>query len=177
MSAVAQDPRTVARRLRRFTITDFARAVGLSRTVAADKVWWMVAEVGMLEATDEYRKHGGPGRPAQVFEYIEPPPHTAPRPRRKPPEVELMEQAKKKADACPRTAPPKKKRRIPNPEIRELVEAAREVGWGFQQTGSHYWLTPPPTVQSDKIRLPTTPSDHRAVKNARAMMRRAGIPV
>lgn len=56
-------------------------------------------------------------------------------------------------------------------ETKQLVEKARDAGWRVEETGVAFKLYTP--NGRDIVILHKTPSDHRALKNARSLMRRA----
>ena len=55
-----------------------------------------------------------------------------------------------------------------------LFEAVDRAGWSIRRV-SHGWLCLPADRRHRPIRLGGTPSDARAVRNARAALRRAGL--
>lgn len=62
-----------------------------------------------------------------------------------------------------------------NKEIRELVKVATNQGWNYQPNGGHLHLTPPNGSSAEVQIVASTPSDTRAIANARAQLRNAGV--
>ena len=62
-----------------------------------------------------------------------------------------------------------------NKDCAQLVRKAKKQGWRLVQGKQHPRLYPPDG--GDYIVMPGSPSDHRAVKNIRAEMRRRGVDV
>lgn len=167
------DPRIAARRLRRFTVAEFARFQAVGRYAAKTQIEWLLGHE-IVRQTKEMKKHGGPGRPARVYAYVEIPATPVRREKRKPPEVEATERFKASASHTPVLS---RKVKIPNAGMRALVAEARKVGWTAERSsGGHFWLCPP-NGEGERLLLSASPSDHRGVLNARAMMRRQGVPV
>lgn len=71
-------------------------------------------------------------------------------------------------------APTGRKPKISDPETRKLVDTATRAGWTASNGGSHLRLESP---QGRVVVVSKTPSDHRAVNNTRAELRRAGLEV
>lgn len=165
------DPRVVVRRLDTFTVTELQHALGRSRPHALSVVKRLV-EQGVVRDTGLARKHDGPGRPAPVFQYVPIDTPNRPREKRTPVEVEVSRNfrpARGKIMETGRTI------RVTNPDVRKLVDVARDSGCRVENTsGGHIRVYAP---DGSVVSLPSTPSDHRSVKNARSKMRRAGIPV
>lgn len=69
--------------------------------------------------------------------------------------------------------------------LRSIVALAEAHGWTGERTaGGHYRLVPPAGVvdpatgrQAAKVVFGSTPSDHRALANGVAYLRRCGVPV
>lgn len=59
-------------------------------------------------------------------------------------------------------------------EVDALVAAAVLNGWRCRSTGKHYVLRGP---DGQTVTVSKTPSDFRAVRNIRADLRRAGVPL
>jgi hypothetical protein len=57
--------------------------------------------------------------------------------------------------------------------LRALIDAATRVGWRAMPTRKGFLLRSPDGVT--QVLVHRSPSDHRAVKNARAQLRRAGV--
>ena len=57
--------------------------------------------------------------------------------------------------------------------LRAMAALARRLGWQVTPTRSGHlaWRSPDGTV----VYTPSTPSDYRAIRNARARLRRAGL--
>lgn len=60
-------------------------------------------------------------------------------------------------------------------EVDQLVAAAVLNGWVCRSGGKHYVLRSPDGVTT--VTVSKTPSDFRAVRNIRADLRRAGVPL
>jgi hypothetical protein len=56
-------------------------------------------------------------------------------------------------------------------KIEELVAAVEKQGWTASNTGRHWRVVSP---AGKIVFLPSTPSEYRSVKNARALLRRCG---
>lgn len=163
------DARHVARKLGSFTTSELQAKLAVSRVTAAREVQKML-DHGTIRDTKLRRKHDGPGRPAPVYEYVQAPATITSRPRQTPVELEAI-----------KTIPTakgghRKRRRITNPEIRKLVAACRSAGCRINENaGSGHIVVYTPS--GGIVNLPFTPSDHRAVRNCRAELKRAGVNV
>ena len=60
-----------------------------------------------------------------------------------------------------------------NREIKDLLRDARERGWAVGLTKRGFWVAPPDDT-NDRVFFHGTPSDHRAIKNTLAELRRRG---
>jgi hypothetical protein len=165
-------PAVAARQLARFTVSELADFAGVSRTTAAGKVEAML-EVGEARDTGERRKHGGPGRPAPVYVYVERKPEKLARRDWRPPVVE------DDVVKCLRPRAPKatsrRKKRITNSDVRALVADCVALGCRWEWTkGGHIWIIPPGNT-TGRVLIPSTPSDSHAIPNSRAEIRRAGV--
>lgn len=58
-------------------------------------------------------------------------------------------------------------------DVRELVRKLEQQGWRIDTTGRHVKCYPPDRSRQMVV-LPSTPSDHRSLRNAVAMLRRSG---
>lgn len=58
------------------------------------------------------------------------------------------------------------------PEVRTLLDAARAAGARVRRTRSGHWQVFAP---GGIVIVPSTPSDWRGLRNARAELRRAGV--
>lgn len=58
-------------------------------------------------------------------------------------------------------------------EWRDLIAEATRQGWQIELTGSNHlrWRSP----EGKPVFSASTPSDHRAIKNIRSMLRRNGL--
>lgn len=56
----------------------------------------------------------------------------------------------------------------------QLFEAVEAQGWRVRRV-AHGWLCHPADRRFKPVRIGGTPSDYRAVRNARAALRRAGL--
>lgn len=63
--------------------------------------------------------------------------------------------------------------RVPK-DFRPYVKTAVKRGWRFERRKRHAWLYAPDGVTT--VSVPSSPSDHRALKNTICELRRAGVP-
>lgn len=165
------DPRHAARKLGSFTVTEIQQVLGVSRPHASREVRKM-AERGTIRDTGLRRKHNGPGRPAPVYEYVQAPATITSRPRQTPVELEAIKGVRTRSPG----APTKKRRRLTDPGIRELVAACRKAGCRVNDSaGSGHIIVYTP--DGGIVTLPFTPSGGRTIHNYRSRLRRAGIKV
>jgi hypothetical protein len=59
--------------------------------------------------------------------------------------------------------------------IEAIISRALSQGWTCSLTKSNHWRCVPPTKDADIVYTGSTPSDHRAVDNFLAEMRRNGL--
>jgi hypothetical protein len=59
-------------------------------------------------------------------------------------------------------------------ELRKLLDHARDQGWRIEGGGSKHWKCYSPDGKTIVV-LPGSASDHRSLKNARAVLRRSGL--
>jgi hypothetical protein len=64
---------------------------------------------------------------------------------------------------------------VANKEIKALVRLAQERGWSVTDTRNGHLKFQSP--DGDIVFGPSTPSDWRSVKNMKAHLRRAGLPI
>jgi hypothetical protein len=65
-----------------------------------------------------------------------------------------------------------------NREVRKLLAAVEATpGWRWKLTRKNHVLVYPADPEVGLVLVPYTPSDQRAVANARADLRRAGLPL
>lgn len=168
----ADDPRVIARRLGTFTVTELQEALGRSRPTAM-AVLSRLIDQDVVRDSGLRQKHDGPGRPAPVYEVV--PIEAKPRNREKrlPPEVEVRHTFRP-SSSKPSNGGSGKRSKITNREVRKLVEVARKNGCRIEAGNQHIRVLAP---RGGIVILPSTPSDHRSLLNARSEMRRAGIPV
>lgn len=57
-------------------------------------------------------------------------------------------------------------------DVKEIIALCRENGWTVRQ--SKHWVVTPPRIGARPVFIGSTPSDHRAIYNIRARLRRAG---
>ena len=62
-------------------------------------------------------------------------------------------------------------------DVRELARIAAAQGWRVERTGKHHLRWVPPDRGRRVIYSGSTPSDYRAIRNIRAMLRREGLRV
>jgi hypothetical protein len=60
-------------------------------------------------------------------------------------------------------------------ELQRLIVLARSQGWSVERTESGHIGFYPADASKSPVHTGTTPSDHRALKNLRAQLRRAGL--
>jgi len=60
-------------------------------------------------------------------------------------------------------------------ELKELVKKAGEQGWRVEMRSSGHLMFFPPDKSLSPITSGGTPSDHRALKNLKAMLKRSGL--
>lgn len=58
-------------------------------------------------------------------------------------------------------------------ELKEIVKAAEQQGWRIKRGKGHYLFLAPDGV--NKVTIAGTPSDHRALDNAIALLRKYGL--
>lgn len=59
-------------------------------------------------------------------------------------------------------------------EIADLLRVARRQGWGYRR-GRHHILTSPDGLNT--VVVPLTPSDWRSLRNAKNILKKAGLRV
>jgi hypothetical protein len=162
-----------ARRLGRFTVTELAAAIDVHRSTAGQLVELM-RERGAVQRTGERKFHGGPGRPAPVFEYLPPTPDNRPRPKQVPPEVAVVKEARAGKAPSPVSSRRKKKGR-PQADLRKLIDAWKDqMGAEPELTKGGHWHFR--SVDGTLVAVAAaTASDHRSIKNLRASLRQAGL--
>jgi hypothetical protein len=165
---------TAARQLDRFTTTELAAWLNVSRSSAMVAVDVMLAS-GQIVDTGERKLHDGPGRPAPVYRYVEVKSQPHSRPKAKPPELVAAEEARGRRQRSSVSTRRKRKGR-PDAELRRLQNLWRDQLGGeveLARRGGH-WL-----FFDREGNLVTThgstSSDHRALKNLRAALRQAGL--
>lgn len=63
-------------------------------------------------------------------------------------------------------------------DLKEIRTVAKRAGWSVNVTGGgHLRFCPPPSLRGPCIFTGSTPSDHRAIANLRARLRKAGLGV
>ncbi|GIU87459.1 MAG: hypothetical protein KatS3mg009_1974 [Acidimicrobiia bacterium] len=60
-----------------------------------------------------------------------------------------------------------------NKEVNEIIKKLIRQGWRVER-GAKHWKAYPPDKSKRMITIPTTPSDHRSLKNVISDLRRAG---
>ena len=145
--------------------------MGRSRPTA-EKIVKELLERGTIRDSGLRRKHSGPGRPAPVYQYVQAEAKITARPKRVPVEVEVSQRFHEPRNGG--KARGRKRRRVGNPEVREMLRVAEANGCRVKSGSGHFSVYAP---NGKIVTLPSTPSDHRSVLNCRSQMRRAGIPV
>jgi hypothetical protein len=75
-----------------------------------------------------------------------------------------------------RTENPKAKRpKVSNRDLDDMIDQAWDAGWWGRAAGSYAMMHSPDLVYM--IKVPSTPSDHRTVRNKRSQFRRAGLNI
>jgi len=117
-----------------------------------------------------YRKQGhGKDHHKRIYHYTPPRKRVVNRPKRKTPEQELMGRRQRGGKVASSRA-----HTVRNKDVADLLEAITAAG-GEIVKGSRHWKV---RFEGNVIgTVPTSPSDHRALKNARANLRRAGLGV
>lgn len=57
----------------------------------------------------------------------------------------------------------------------KLVKALRAQGWEVEKTRGGHWKAIPPDKTQDIVHFASTPSDHRALRNTVAQLRKSGF--
>jgi hypothetical protein len=164
----AEQARDAIVTLKEFSIPELADFLGCSPP-AAKKFVDQFEKRGIVEF--DRMRQAGVGRPAKVFRYVPAAEIAASQPVRRsvPPERQVRRNGHGRSHA----APSGRRLRIKDREIAELVSAAQQSGFEPDVSGPHIKLR----KGSETIVLPSTPSDHRAAKNGRSKLRRAGVAV
>lgn len=71
--------------------------------------------------------------------------------------------------------PDAKRPKVSNRDLDDMIVLAWDAGWWGRQAGSYAMMYSPDLVYM--VKVPSTPSDHRTVRNKRAQFRRAGLNV
>lgn len=61
------------------------------------------------------------------------------------------------------------------PSFKDIIRYALGQGWRVEQTRSSHWKFVPPDTTKQIVVMSSTPSDHRAIKNFIAQLRRSGL--
>lgn len=61
------------------------------------------------------------------------------------------------------------------PAINLLITKAWDAGWWCVKAGSGHIKCYPPDPEKPMVTLPSSPSDHRGIKNVRRYLRRSGL--
>ena len=62
-------------------------------------------------------------------------------------------------------------------ELKRLIRIARAQGWTVEATRKGHWWFRPPDPTAGQVLVAGTPSDHRALRNAKAKLRQAGLDI
>lgn len=62
-------------------------------------------------------------------------------------------------------------------DLNKVIEAAKRQGWRVDRTKKQHWRFLSPDRNQPPIIFSGTPSDHRAIKNLVARLRRAGLDI
>ena len=62
-----------------------------------------------------------------------------------------------------------------NKDVKQLLEKAEAAGWTTKRTGGGHYCLRPPSPRTGQVFIPSTPSDGRSLRNARAMLKRWGL--
>lgn len=154
-----------ARTLAEFSVPELAKHLRCSPT-AAQRLIDRMTEREIIEFSRV--RALGVGRPARIYSYVPPPATSTPQTASSP----GAEHGRRFRRAAP--APAATRPRAGDREVDKLVGAAHSQGFAISRTGSgHLRLS----KGGESVVVPSTPSDHRSVKNARAALRRAGLAV
>lgn len=145
----------------RFGYREALDDLGMSRTTITKLIAWAKGR-GIIEDAGEEPSGPEGGRPRYQWRYVAKVPEP---PRLKAPEPDLVNPAIERA----RSTGPK----IANPDVRAMVGKLRDSGFKVEESGSGHLKVYGPNGRLVST-LPKTPSDRRALKNARAQFRRLG---
>jgi hypothetical protein len=148
--------------LGRFTAPQLAARLGASRPTAQRSIEWALSRGIVIEVGVE--RTGKRGRPARLFAHAPLPAGPSERPR-SPLEALTM---KRPASSSPHH---RGRRRGGSQEIEQLFRQLERQGWRVRWGSGHPKLLAP---SGEPVVMAASPSDHRAMKNLRARLRRAG---
>lgn len=63
---------------------------------------------------------------------------------------------------------------MPSKEIKALIKALEDQGWRVEQARSGHYKAFPPDKGQDMVTMPSTPSDHRSLKNTIRDLKHSG---
>jgi hypothetical protein len=67
--------------------------------------------------------------------------------------------------------------RVSDKDHDALIKRAWKAGWWARQTGKGKVMCYPPQTKASGVLVPTTPSDHRSIRNLRNQFERRGLKV
>lgn len=163
--------RATSQRLGRFTASDVAGHLGISRAQAKKRLEELVLE-GIIRtpANPEDRvRREGTGRPAHVYEFVKPEfaPGQNVREKRTPPESQFR--VARRARGSITTG---RQIKGQSRETDRLVKQARAAGATFKKAKHGTKVLKDGKVVAS---IPGTPSDSRSTKNTKAELRKAGL--
>lgn len=147
-----------------FTMDELYRAAGVSKGAAYRSMRKLLAR-GVVEKAGSRRSPTGAGRPWQLYRYVKVAPESALRAQR----ARVSEAIQAPAKAVAGTG----RARQAKGEVADLLDKAAAAGAQVAKTANgHYKVL----ANGKTITVVSgTPSDHRAVKNAKAALKRAGL--
>lgn len=173
-----EDFRGLAQRLRRFTVPQLVDETEATTALCRARVAEMLQR-GWVRETGENFRAKERGRPVPIYEFVKPSGPPVNRLKEVPVEVAVARQLRGREDNVTRGVTQRKPhRRKTDKDTKKLLAVAYDHGWTTEDDGGHFWLVPPEdSTGLERIRMGSSVSDHRGILNARADMRRAGLPV
>lgn len=150
-----------------FTLDELAVGSGVSKHTAMDRIKWALKK-GIVRETEGRKSETGLGRRAREFVYIKPDPSKHPRER--PTDKNGHRQAPPAVVGTGRKA-----RVTSSAEMRDLLAKLPDDWKVSREKAGHVKVRD--RAGALIATLPSSPSDHRGVANARALLRRAGASV
>lgn len=149
-----------------FTLAELAAGSEVSKHTARERIAWALKK-GIVQETEGRRSETGLGRRAREFVYVQPDPSKDP--------THAPTDKNGHRQAPPVTGTGRKARVTSSAEMRELL-AKLPTDWIVRrEKAGHIKIRD--RAGSLVATLPSSPSDHRSMANARAQLRRAGAAV